>query len=123
MKKLVNFSSGLLLSLLYCFALFSVAQPLPETFTTPSNHSEKQENVSKVSKSLFSLTTETENFSFSFNSSPGQFLKIPFFDCVWYPKLSEQLVSAQISQYTKYQNHTLVNYRKNDSIFPFHYFW
>ncbi|MFB9052373.1 hypothetical protein ACFFVB_04705 [Formosa undariae] len=123
MKKLIKFSGGILLTVLYCYALFSVAQPLPQTFTYHSNHSEQQQKVSKVSKSLFSLTTEAENLRVSFSPSTGPFLKIPFFNSVWYPKISEHILTAQLSQYTKYHTNTLVNYRKNDSIFPFHYFW
>ncbi|MDW5289601.1 hypothetical protein [Formosa sp. PL04] len=123
MKKAVKFSGVLLLTVLYCFALYSVAQPLPKTFIVNSNPSEQQQKVSTVTKSLFNLTSESENLSVSFNPSPGPFLKIPLFESGWHSKLNEQLVLAQISQYTKHQTNTLVKYRKTDSIFPFHYFW
>ena len=123
MNKAVKFSSGLLLTLLYCFALYSVTQPLPKTFTYHSSHSEQQQNVLKVSKSLFSLSSLPENVVISVPTPAGHFLKIPLFNFVWHSKISEQLVAAQITQYTNYQTNTLVNFRKNDSIFPFHYFW
>ncbi|WP_434035849.1 hypothetical protein [Formosa sp. 4Alg 33] len=123
MKKVVKFSGGLLLSLLYCFALYSVTQPLPETFTYHPNNPEQQQKVSKVSESIFSLTAVPENVVISFPSSGGHFLKIPLFNSVWFPKISEQLIASQFLQYKINQTNTLVNYRKNDSIFPFHYFW
>ena len=120
MNKAVKFSSGLLLTLLYCFALYSATQPLPETF---SYHSEHQENISKVSKSLFSLSSIPENVVLSVHAPSGHFLKIPLFNVVGHSKISKQLTAAKISQYANYQTNTLVNFRKNDSIFPFHYFW
>ncbi|WP_299779319.1 hypothetical protein [uncultured Formosa sp.] len=123
MKKVVTFSGGILLAFLYCFALYSVAQPLPQTFTYNSDQSEQHQKVSGITKSLFNLTSESENFSVSFNPSTEQFFKTPFFSSGSHFKKNEQLVEAQISQYTKYQTNTLVNYRKNDYIFPFHYFW
>ncbi|WP_159023532.1 hypothetical protein [Formosa sp. L2A11] len=124
MKKAVTFSGGVLLAFLYCFALYGVAQPLPQTFTNNTEHSEKHQDVSSINKSLFSLTSEPENISIPFGpTTSGDFSKTPVFNSSWFPKLNERIVSAQISQYTAYQTNTLVNYRKNDFIFPFHYFW
>ncbi|WP_066217864.1 hypothetical protein [Formosa haliotis] len=123
MKKLIKFSGGMLFCLIYCFALYSASQPIPETFELNSKHSESQQKISSVSKSLITLTSESETFSFSFNPSSGQFLKIPFQNSGWISNYKEPYVLAQISQYSKYQTNTLVNHRKNDAIFPFHYFW
>ncbi|PNW26627.1 hypothetical protein [Formosa algae] len=123
MKKLVTYSSGILLTLIYCIALYGAAQPLPKTFTPLTDPSEKHQDISSVTKSLFSLTSEPENIGISFGPPAAEFSKPPVFNHSWFPKLNERLVSAQISQYTAYQTNTLVNYRKHDSIFPFHYFW
>ncbi|QDO94712.1 hypothetical protein FNB79_12315 [Formosa sediminum] len=124
MKKIVTCFGGVLLTFLYCFALYSVAHPLSETYAVNTPISEKHQDVFSVTKSLFSLTSEADNFSVSFGpTSPSEYSKLPVFNSHLCPKLNERIVNAQISQYTTYQTNTLVNYRKNDLIYPFHYFW
>ncbi len=97
---------------------------LPKSVDVGKHHAAGQElYLADTSKSLFYHTSSSKNTGGSFNNYSGPGYK-NLFDQLWsVTHNSEQLFKAVFTQYCNFAIGLLVQYRKSDLIFPFHYFW
>jgi hypothetical protein len=79
--------------------------------------------VPGISTQLFCNAAQAENEVNSFNSFPVNNCKDPFSAPGAVSKAIEQILNVSFAQYTRYSRNFLVQCRKSDIIFPFHYFW
>ena len=84
----------------------------------------KQEKYfSTIPTILSPHTSQSESSVNNFNNFPAPGFK-NLFDGLWaITKTTEQFYEAVFSQYTSFSINFLIQHRKTDIIFPFHYFW
>lgn len=111
------------LMIIYCFAIGIVRESRTQ-FDVQSNSSTSQEKFfSDISTTLFSHTTQFEGSISNFNNLPNPSFKNPFSGLWTITRCSEQLLLNTFAQYTNSSRNFLIQHRKTDIIFPFHYFW
>lgn len=108
---------------IYGFAIKSLNNsPIHSEFNI--NHASSQESViSNFSKNLFCHTAPPESFVNNCNNLPTPNLKNQIVGLFAILNLKEQLIESAFSQHTHITRNILINHRKSDIIFPFHYFW
>jgi hypothetical protein len=85
--------------------------------------SSKGDLVSGFAAKLFCETSQLESSVNNYTSAPVPNFKNPT-NGVWAIfKTTEQLFESTYSQYTRISRNFLIQHRKTDLIFPFHYFW
>jgi hypothetical protein len=113
----------LLFVTVYCFAIALIN--LSSSFSeNPGSESPEQEQyVSAISANLFCHTTLSEKGEPNFGHFPGMGFKKSFTEWRTIVRITELLFDAAFVQYSGFAENFLVQYRKSDLIFPFHYFW
>lgn len=107
----------------YCFAIGRF-NPTHNFYDTSREQNSAAENYySEFSTKYFCHTSQTEYSLSDSNKLPDLRFKNPFAGVVTDNKVSAQLVVAYFKQYTNASRNFLVQHRKTDVIFPFHYFW
>lgn len=110
------------LTLVYYCGITLFAHPflLPEIQSSQSLQKEKY--FSAISNNLVGYALRSENSTSHF-TTPFPDLKNPFLvqlpDLQW----TEEYLLSQYHQYRSFARNLLINHRKSDIIFPFHYFW
>jgi hypothetical protein len=123
MKKNIRILSVIFLTVIYCFAIVAVANSLTHS-DNPNNPISSQENIiSDFSVKLFYQTSQSESSGNSFKNLPVLNFKNPFTGLWAIIKITEQFLETEFSQYKYFARNILINHRKSDIIFPFHYFW
>ncbi|UZR97105.1 hypothetical protein [Chondrinema litorale] len=123
MKEKFRIFSAITLTTIYCFAVGAVAYSPVNSDFNENNKGEHAKYAASVSSKLAYHTSQVENsVDTFFEFSTPTFKKT--FDELWLIANSvAHLFEAEFIQYEKFSLGFLINYRKTDIIFPFHYFW
>jgi len=76
-----------------------------------------------VLTNLFYNTSESESVVSSFNNTQLNTFEDTFKKSLVIAKITEQLFLNEFIQYTSNSRNLLIKFRKNDIIYPSHYFW
>lgn len=122
-KKLIKILSIILLTTAYCYAIGAIYNSTIIREIQCNSTFEQVKNFSSVSQILFSNTSKSESLFNNNNQTPIQITSIHFYEFCLVIFVIGQLFEAKYYQYTCFSRNFLIKYRKNDNIFPFHYFW
>ncbi|MCG2459427.1 hypothetical protein K8352_01550 [Flavobacteriaceae bacterium F89] len=117
---------GVLSWVLFTFLLFHMVgteSPSPSGDVLESSFNGRHNVYSATTVKLFGNATQIEGYSTNFFNPT-----FPEFKTSWAGyrsriKVTEELFKTGYRQYNNLSKHLLVNYRKSDLIFPFHYYW
>jgi hypothetical protein len=115
--------SVIFLTTIYCFGLGVVTKSFAHSDFHSDPTSAEEIIISDYSQKLFCHTSQIESSVNSLNNLPVTSFKFSFVDVSAIAKTTEQVFETEFSQYTTLSKDNLVNHRKSDIIFPFHYFW
>jgi hypothetical protein len=113
----------LLLVAIYVFAIGVSARSYPPQGSHVSSSYQQQTSFSAVQSTLYDHTTQADISGYGVNILPIKEFKNQFEKLIAISSAFEFLIETESSQYTKFSINLLINYRKTDLIFPFHYFW
>ncbi len=127
MKNTCRILGATFLTILYCFVLGFVGS---STIDSSINSIERSKNIDK--EKYFS--NYSENYSFCHTPKSANSvntlttlsvltLENPLHQLWIISKVTEQLFETEYSQYSRFSINFLIQHRKKDIIFPFHYFW
>jgi len=122
-KNKVRITGAVLLAAYYCLAIGGVAMPFVYFDIHSQPGSSQEIFVAELPGSLFSHTTQTENSLRIVHAFPVQTLINSGDGFFTITKATELLVENAFSQYSSKALGMMINERKSDLIFPFHYFW
>ena len=108
---------------IYCFAIVLFSKSLAQSDVKYYPTSSAEQQISDLTPKLFCHTSNSEssvNYS-NFNLSTN--LKNVFTDFCERLLIIGQLIGSEISQYVIVMKSLLIELKKLDLIFPFHYFW
>jgi hypothetical protein len=111
------------LTAIYCFAIGVVANSYAYSDGQKYPTSSQEKFISDFSAKLFYHSSKSESSANNFNNLPDPKLKNPTAGFWATVKATEKLFETSFSQYTFFSRKILINSRKSDIIFPFHYFW
>ncbi len=94
---------------------------LNDTFEFQSN--DEKQNFSALSAKLLANSGLSEKSSAQSFKVSAQNVKVPPFDFFSFQYKTEQFYEREFAQYTNNSSDFFLQCRKNDLIFPFHYFW
>jgi hypothetical protein len=118
-----RFFSVLLLIAIYAFAIgVSVRSHPPLIFNSVASN-EYQSSLSPIQSPIYYHTAQVDISGKTVNTLPSKDFKIQLEELVAFTNAFEFLTESENTQYTKFAINLLINYRKTDLIFPFHYFW
>ncbi len=123
MKNTVKVAGILVLMALYCFAINVIAESTPKANLKIFPSTDQETYFSGTSVKLYCHLPETERIINGLNHFPAPGFKDPLYAFFGTIKWIEQLFATEYSQYTNFSINFLIQYRKSDLIFPFHYFW
>jgi len=116
------FSAGFLIAI-YCFAIGVVTKSLVNSDFHSNSATLHEQYFSDFSTKLFCLTSQPESSVNNYINQLVPSYKNPFNGFWAIPKITEQLFETAFSLYTNISKNFLIQHRKSDIIFPFHYFW
>lgn len=123
MKSNIKTLNVVFLTAIYCFAIVFVAKTVAHFDFKDISTSSQEKITSDFSTKLFCHTSQSESSVNNINNLPTPNLKKPFNGLWVITKTIEQLFETAFSQYTNISRNFLIQHRKSDIIFPFHYFW
>ncbi|GGH47394.1 hypothetical protein IA57_08560 [Mangrovimonas yunxiaonensis] len=124
MKKRLTYVTSVLLLLIYSISL---GVGIGEVFfnteaSSPLAENEHQYGSNTTNTQLHTVPYESVFFSEDNLPSPFNLEDTPFLAATQL-RQKEHLLNAAYKQYAQSNINTLISHRKNDIIFPFHYFW
>lgn len=123
MKDSVKHFGALILTAIYCFAVSIAANvPLNTEFQNSLN-SGQEHNFAATSHNLLSHTVQSE-FSVEIvgiDAAPDTYDNTHNDTSLYNSK--ESVLSAEFTQYNNYSVNFLIQQRKADLLFPYHFFW
>ena len=123
MKFIVQFSGIFLLTIFYSFSTIGINTSTQQLdFENASEHAKPSQQVTISSTFLFT-STESESAVFEFENTSPNSIEDPFKNSSSVAKITEQLILNEYTQYRLTSRNFLIKFRKNDLIFPSHYFW
>lgn len=123
MKRTGRILSVMLLTAIYCFAMSVVTKSIAQDEIQHAQSSEKEECYSASLSNPFIHTSQVESLVKSVHDSSVRSFKIKFTGLSLISRITEQLSLTEFSQYINSSRNFLIQHRKADMIFPFHYFW
>ena len=123
MKNKIRILSAVVLTAIYCFAVGAVKESLTYSDFQSNSTTSQEQYFSDFSTKLFCLTSQTESSVSNINNLPAPNFKNSINELWTIAKTTEQLFETAFSQYTNISRNFLIQHRKTDIIFPFHYFW
>jgi len=122
-KSKIRILGVVLLTVIYCFAIgVTVTTPISSNSQIYSTTSQEEYGIDFSTK-LFYHISQSEISVENYSNQPTLNFKNPF-NTLWvHAETTEQLFESVIAQYISIAKNLLINYRKSDLIFPFHYFW
>jgi len=120
-QRLKTFSS-VFLTAIYGFIIAFTAIPSDQARAAdilPSN----DKGFEDYSTQHFYHTAPIESSISFFSGVPNSGFKNSFFDFYAVSTFTEQILLSEFTQYQSHFDNVLINQRKSDLIFPFHYFW
>jgi hypothetical protein len=122
-KSSFRILSVVFLTAIYCFAIGVVTKSFAHSDFKDYPTSSQEKIISDFSTKLFCHTSQSESSVNNINNLPAPSFKNPFNGLWAITKTTEQLFETAFSQYTNISRNFLIQHRKTDIIFPFHYFW
>ncbi|MBN2892969.1 MAG: hypothetical protein JXL97_13965 [Bacteroidales bacterium] len=123
MKNKIRILSAVVLTAIYCFAVGAVKESLTHSDFQNNSTTSQEQYFSDFSTKLFCHTSQTESSVSNINNLPAPNFKNSINELWTIAKTTEHLFETAFSQYTNISRNFLIQYRKTDIIFPFHYFW
>lgn len=117
---------GILSLVILTFLLFQKVEA--ETLSSSSDTSLSivnghQNNYSVAAVQLLSNATQIEGFTTNLGNPTSPEFRTSWSGDRFRNKVAEVLVKSRYVQYVNIYKNLLINYRKSDLIFPFHYYW
>jgi len=122
-KNSIRILSVVFLTAIYCFAIGVVTKSLAHSDFNSNSTTSQEQYFSDFSTKLFCHTSQSESSVNNYINQPVPSFKNPFNGLWAISKTTEQLFETAFSQYTNISRNFLIQDRKSDIIFPFHYFW
>lgn len=123
MKNTIKILSAVVLIAIYCFAINTATKSINHSNFQHNSNSTQEKYFSDLSTKFFCHTSPPESLVENYNNQPNSSFKNPF-NGLWVKiKTTEQLFKTTFSQYINFSINFLIQHRKTDIIFPFHYFW
>ena len=123
MKNHIKILSVIGLTAIYCIAIGAVNTSLIHSDISFNKSSSQEKVISYLSEKFFLHTSHSESSIKDYNNLPAPNFKNQFSGIWAILKANEQLFGSEFSRYTIFTRTILINHRKSDIIFPFHYFW
>ncbi len=123
MKSNLRSISVVFLTAIYCFSLGIVTKSFAHSDFQHESTVSQEKFIADLSLKQFCHTSQSESSINNYNKLPTPNFKNLFTGFWGIIKSSEQFFDAEFSQYKIFSRNNLINYRKSDIIFPFHYFW
>jgi len=122
-KDSIRILSVVFLTTIYCFAIGAVTKSFAHSDFHSNSTTSQEQYFSDFSTKLFCHTSQSESSVNNYNNQPVPSFKNPFKEFWAIAKTIEQFFETAFSQYTNISRNFLIQHRKTDIIFPFHYFW
>jgi hypothetical protein len=122
-KNSIRILGVVFLTAIYCFAIGVVTKSLAHSDFNINSTTSQEQYFSDFSTKLFCHTSQSESSVNNYINQPVPSFKNPFNGLWAIAKTTEQLFETAFSQYTNISRNFLIQHRKSDIIFPFHYFW
>jgi len=122
-KNSIRILSVFFLTAIYCFAISVVTKSLTHSDFHSNSTTSQEQYFSDFSTKLFCHTSQSESSTNNYINQPVPSFKNPFNGLWAIAKITEQIFETAFSQYTHISRNFLIQHRKTDIIFPFHYFW
>lgn len=119
----IRILAATLLTVIYCFSIDTVTNTIAHYAVADHLNTSQEKIISEFSSKLFCHTTQSESSLNNLNNLPAPTFKNPSIEFGGVSIAAEQLFNSEFAQYTSCSGKILINYRKSDIIFPFHYFW
>ena len=123
MKSNFRIINVAVLLVIYCFAIVASNNSLINADFSGNKFSSQEKIISNSFEKLFCHTKHSETSFNNYNNLPGPGFENKLSGFYAFLKAREQLIESEFSQYTTFAEAVLINQRKSDLIFPFHYFW
>ena len=124
MKNTYRILGAIFLTFLYCFAVGFIANSIIDYEIQKSKTTEKEKYFSSISTNYsFFEAPQTSNLVNYLPIYSVITLKNSLYELWVINKVTEQLIETAYSQYVSFSINFLIQHRKKDIIFPFHYFW
>lgn len=122
MKDMIRILGITLVTAIYCYAVSTVTNLPVSTDAGDQLTTKHAQYLAAVSNNLYCQTSQLESRVSSSHFSLPVF-KNPFNKLWSVTKTIEQLFEAELAQYFNFSINFLIQHRKTDIIYPFHYFW
>lgn len=123
MKSRSRILSVVFLTAIYCFAIGVVTKSVAHSNFQSNSFASQELYFSDFSTKLFCHTSQSESSVNNNINQPVPSFKNSFKGLLALAKTKELLFESVFSQYNNISRNFLIQYRKSDIIFPFHYFW
>lgn len=123
MKSKFGIFSVFFLTAIYCFAMGAATNSFAHSELDNKTRSSQEKYISDLSNKLFCPSQQSESSIETANKLPPLDFKKNTSGFVLPVGTREQFFGAAFSQYSRLYRNFLINKRKSDNIFPFHYFW
>lgn len=124
MKNTYRILGATFLTILYSFVLGFVVTSTIEYGVQSKKTTEQEKYFSSLSTNYaFSYAPESTTSVDSITTFSVLTLKSLLHELWTINKVTEQILETEFSQYTGFSINFLIQHRKKDIIFPFHYFW
>jgi hypothetical protein len=122
-KNSFRILSLVIVTAIYCLAITLVTKSFTHSDIQKHPISSEEKIISDLSTKQFCHISPPESSVTNINNLPVPNFKNPFTGFWAIVKTTERLFNSKFSQYTSIARESLINQRKCDLLFPFHYFW
>jgi hypothetical protein len=122
-KNHIKILSVIGLIAIYCFAIGAVNNTVFYSDISFTKSSSQENVIPDLPEKIFLHTSNSEISVKDCNNLPVPKFKNYFTGLEAFLKATDLLYGSEYSQYTTFTRTFLINHRKSDIIFPFHYFW
>ena len=123
MNSRLRFYGIILLTAIYCYAVGAVAVRPVESVYASAQTKEQGRYTATVLGHLLTPPSPSEGSLNQLSDFTGPTLKNPPTDSWASVLVNGKLTATRLAQYQHFFHRLLIQYRKADLIFPFHYFW
>jgi hypothetical protein len=110
------------LTAIYCLTIVAFTY-LPSFDSKIIPKTSQQKHFTDFSSKLFVHTSQSKSSKYNCNNIPYPIIKKIFSGQLGISKATDKLIETAFSQYHNISRNFLIQHRKSDIIYPFHYFW